>query len=130
MTLQKPVTVAGAAATSFLLVGAATIEIVSALVGGDIGPGIIGVFAGVVAGLAAAVLVPWRWDRLDRRARAVLLGYATFGLVVLFLASLSYLNVPGADAYLNLRLNLAIAAVVAVAAAMVAARRPTASREV
>lgn len=115
---QKLATVAGAAVTTFLLVGAVTIEAVMAAVGGDIGPGIVGVFAGVVAGLAAATAVSLRWTVLAERARTVLLAYAAFGLTIVFLAALSYVNVPGADTYLGLQVNLVIAAVVAVAAAI------------
>lgn len=117
MDLQKLVTVAGAAVTTFLVAGAATIEAVTAAVGGDIGPGIIGVFVGVVAGLLAAWAVAWRWSRLDRPGRSLLLGYGAFGLTLLFLAFLSYVNTPGVDEYLGFQANLVIAAIVAVAAA-------------
>lgn len=120
---MKLTTVIGAAVTTFLVVGAATIEAVTAAVGGDIGPGIVGVFVGAVAGLAAAVAVVWRWEAIDRRGRAVLLAYAAFGLTVLFLAFLSYVNVPGVDAYLDLGRNLLIAAVVALVAAVAVWRR-------
>jgi uncharacterized membrane protein len=118
VNLQKLATVVGAAVTTFLLVGVVTIEAVTAAVGGDIGPGIVGVFAGVVTGLAAVVAVSWRWPSLADRARTVLLAYAAFGLTIVFLAALSYVNVPGADAYLGFEVNLVIAAVVAVAAAL------------
>lgn len=118
MNIQKLATVAGAAVTTFLLVGAATIEAVTAATGADVGPGIVGVFAGLAAGLTAAAAVSWRWSTLADRGRAVLLAYAAFGLTIVFLAALSYVNVPGADAYLGLQVNLVIAAVVAVAAAI------------
>lgn len=116
MTRQKLATVAGAAVTTFLLAGATTIEAVTAAVGGDIGPGIVGVFVGVVAGLVAGWTVSWRWPRLDRRARSVLLGYGAFGLTLVFLAFLSYVNTPGVDEYLGFQANLVIAAVVAAVA--------------
>jgi hypothetical protein len=118
VNFQKLATVACAAVTTFLLVGAVTIEAVTAAVGGDIGPGIVGVFAGVVAGLAAATAVSLRWTVLAERARTVLLAYAAFGLTIVFLAALSYVNVPGADAYLGLQVNLVIASVAAIVIAV------------
>lgn len=118
MNLQKLAAVAGAAVTTFLLVGAATIELVFAGTGADVGPGIVGVFAGVAAGLVAAWLVAWRWGTVPEWGRSALLGYATFGLVMLFLAFLSYVNTPGVDELLSIELNLVIAAVVALAVAV------------
>lgn len=124
MNLQRLATVAGAGVTTILVVGAATIEIVTAVVGGDIGPGIVGVGVGLLAGLAAVAAVQWRWGRLEHRSRSVFFGYAAFGLTVLFLAFLSYVNVPGVDEYLDFALNLYIAAAVAVAAAVATWQRP------
>ena len=122
MNLQKLATLAGTAVTTFLLAGAATIEALTAATGADVGPGIVGVFVGVIAGLAAVVLVLWRWDALDRLPRAVLLGYGAFGLTILFLAFLSYVNTPGVDEYLGFYRNLVVAAGVAVVAGAAAAR--------
>lgn len=116
MDLERLVTAVGAGVTTLLVAGAAVIEAVTAVVGGDIGPGIVGLFAGVVAGLAATAAVQWRWSTLAHRTRSALLGYAAFGLTVLFLAFLSYVNTPGVDAYLGFERNLVVAAVVAVAA--------------
>lgn len=113
MNLQKFAAIAGAAVTTFLLVGAATIEAVTAATGADIGPGIIAVFAGVAAGLVAAMLVSWRWATLREWHRSVLLGYAAFGLTMVFLAFLSYVNTPGVDDYLSIDRNLVIAALTA-----------------
>ena len=118
MNLQRLAAVAGAAVTSFLLVGAATIVAVVAATGADVGPGIIGVFAGVAAGLVAATLVASRWGRVGPRTRSLVLGYAAFGLTVVFLASLSYVNAPGARDLLSVPLNVAIGAVVALAVAV------------
>ncbi|MFB6353894.1 MAG: permease [Halobacteriales archaeon] len=122
MTLRKLAAVVGAGVTTFLVIGAATIEALTATIGGDIGPGIVGVLVGAVAGLLAVAAVQWRWSALDRRWRSALLGYAAFGLTVLFLAFLSYVNVPGVDDYLGLPLNLGIAAVVALVAAGLSVR--------
>ena len=118
MNPQRLAAAAGAAVSTFLLVGAATIEVVFAATRADVGPGIIGVFAGVVAGLVAASLVASRWGRASPRGRSVLLGYAAFGLTVVFLASLSDVNVPGADAVLSVRRNVAIGVAVAVLVAL------------
>lgn len=118
MNLQRAAAVAGASVTSFLLVGAAVIEVVFAATGADVGPGIVGVFAGVVAGLLAAFLVAWRWAAVPERGRSALFGYAAFGLTIVFLASLSYVNVPGADTYLSVQRNVVIGAVVALAVAV------------
>jgi hypothetical protein len=105
--------VAGAAVTTFLLVGAATIEAVTATTGADIGPGIIGVFAGIAAGLAAATLVSWRRPALREWHRSVLLGYAAFVLTMVLLGFLSYVNTPGVDDSLSIDRNLLIAALTA-----------------
>lgn len=121
MNSQKLATVVGAAVTTFLLVGAATIEAVTAATGADIGPGIVGVFAGVVAGVLAAWLVSWRWSAVADWGRSALFGYAVFGLTIVFLAFLSYANTPGVDEYLGLQVTLVIAVVVALLA--VVARR-------
>lgn len=118
MNYPKLVTAAGAAVTTFLLVGAATIEALLATIGDDIGPGIVGVFVGVVAGLTVAAAVSWRWPMLGERGRTALLAYAAFGLTIVFLAFLSYVNTPGVDAYLGLQTNLVTAAAVALVAAL------------
>lgn len=115
MTVQKLVPVLGAAVTTFLLAGAATIEVLTATMGGDIGPGIVGVFAGLLAGVVVGVAVASRWPRLGPRGRAVTLGYAVFGLALLFLALLSYVNLPVIAPHLSLRSNLVIAAFAAIA---------------
>lgn len=120
---MKLVSIAGAGATTFLLVGATTIEAVMATIGGDIGPGIIGVVVGVLAGLVAVVAVALSWDRLANREHAVLVAYASFGLTLLLLAALSYVNVPGADEYLGFERNLVIAFVVALGAAIAVRQR-------
>lgn len=119
MNPRKPIAALGSAATTFLVVGAAVIEAVSAATGADVGPGIVGVGVGVLAAIAVLALVAGRWNRLGETARQLLLGYAAFGLAFLFLSALSYVNVPGARAYLSVPLNAGISAVVAVAVAFV-----------
>lgn len=117
MNYPKLVAVVGAAVTSFLVVGAVTIEAVTVVTGGDIGPGIIGVLAGVVAGSVGAWAVQWRWVALAEGWRALLLAYGSVGLTLVFLAFLSYINTPGVDEFLGFQRNLAVAVTVAIVAA-------------
>lgn len=86
---------AGTAITTFLLAGAATIELLGA--GEAPGIGILGVFVGLVAGLLAGGIVVVAADGLSRGPAALLVGYAAFGVAVLAIAGMSYVNVPGAD---------------------------------
>jgi len=118
MTPRHLLAALGAAATTFLLVGAVVIEVVSAATGADVGPGIVGVGVGALAAIAALALVSWRWNRLSEAAQHLVLGYAAFGLAFLLLSALSYVNVPGARTYLSVPLNAGIAAVVAVVVAL------------
>lgn len=124
MNLQKWASVLGSALTSFLLAGAATIELLMATIGGDIAPGIIGVFTGSIAGLAVGAAVASQWPALGGGRRAAVLGYSVFGLAMLFLALLSYVHTPVIAQYLGLRPNLVIAAVVAIAVWLAASRQP------
>ena len=118
MDAQRIAALAGSAVTTFLLVTAAVIEVVFGTTGADVGPGIVGVTVGALAALAAVVAVAVGWSRLDPSARWAVTGYGAFGLTIVFLAGLSYVNVPGADAYLGLSVNLVIAAAVAVVVAV------------
>lgn len=118
MDVQKLAVTAGAAVTTFLLVGAATIAAVRAATGADIGPGIIGLFAAIAAGLVAAALGSWRWATLPEWSRSLLVGYAVFGLTLVFLAALSYVNTPGVAASLSFDRNLVIATFAAAAFAI------------
>lgn len=101
----------GTAVTTFLLVGAVTIELLGA--GEAPGIGIIGVFAGLVAGLAAGVLVGVASDRIAGVPAAALLGYAAFGTTFLAIAAMSYVNVPGVDDVFTFPVRLVVSAVVA-----------------
>lgn len=114
MTPRKLATLLGTPVTTFLVVGAAVIEGLTAATGADVGPGIVGVVGGALAAIAAFLLVGWRWAGLSETARTLLLGYATLGLAFLFLSALSYVDVPGARQYLSIPLNAGIAVVVAV----------------
>lgn len=129
MDLRKFVAVSGGAITTFLVVAAILIEAVTAATGADVGPGIIGVTAGALAALGAVLAVSYGWSRLTDRVRWAVAGYGSFGLAMLVLAGLSYVNVPGADEYLSLSRNLVVSAVVALAVTIGGWRRgqPTAA---
>ncbi|MFD1646520.1 hypothetical protein [Haloarchaeobius litoreus] len=78
----------GSGATTFLLVGAAILSVIP-----DIPGGIIGVFGGLFAGLAAAVGV---WVGLGRASAAVeriALGYAAFAYAFLGIWFMRYAHV-------------------------------------
>jgi hypothetical protein len=85
----------GAAITSFVVVGATTIELLGA--GEAPGIGIIGVFVGLVAGVIAGGLVSGYGNRIVGVTERALIGYATFGVVFVALFGMRYVNVPGAD---------------------------------
>jgi len=106
----------GTAVTTFLLVGAVTIELLGA--GEAPGIGILGVFAGFVAGVVAGVLVAVAGDRITGLPAAALVGYATFGTTFLAIAGMSYVNVPGVDDVFTFPVRLGVSAVVAVVAAL------------
>lgn len=111
------------AVTTFLLVGAATIALSATQFGDSPGVGILGVFAGVLGGLLALVLVAAFGGRLSGAPVAALVGYGTFGVAFLGIAGLSYVNVPGADAVFTFPVHLGTSAVLAVVAAAAAFAR-------
>ncbi|MFB6359925.1 MAG: hypothetical protein ABEH59_01230 [Halobacteriales archaeon] len=98
-----------------MLAGAATIELVTAVLGGEIGPRIVGLFTGRTAGWAVTVSVALQWSARGADDQAVLLAYDRFGLTVLGLALLSHVHFPVIARYLGFRLNLAVAALAAIA---------------
>jgi hypothetical protein len=106
----------GSAVTTFLLVGAMTIELLGA--GEAPGIGILGVFAGLVAGLVTGGLVAVTGDRIAGLLAAVLVGYATFGVTFLAIAGMRYINVPGVDDVFTFHVHLGVSAVVAVIAGL------------
>ncbi|MFT4892078.1 MAG: hypothetical protein ACI9YT_003019 [Halobacteriales archaeon] len=109
---------AGTAITTFLLVGAATIE----LLGGGESPaiGILGVFVGLVAGMLAGGSVGVAADRLSGYPATFVVGYAAFGVAFLAIAGMSYVNVPGADDVFTFPVHIGVSVVVAVVFALVA----------
>jgi len=109
----------GTAVTTFLLVGAVTIELLGA--GEAPGIGILGVFVGLVAGLVAGGLVGVTGDRVAGLPAAALVGYAAFGTTFLAIAAMSYVNVPGVDDVFTFPVRLGASAVVAVVAALATA---------
>lgn len=110
----------GTAVTTVLFVGAATIE----LLGGGEAPGIgiLGVFVGLLAGLLAGGVVVVAGDRLGGLAASALVAYATFGVAVVAIAGLRYVNVPYADAVFSVPVHLGVSVLAAVVVALVAHR--------
>lgn len=111
---------AGTAVTTFLLAGAATIELLGA--GEAPAIGIIGVFVGVVAGLLAGGIVSVRAGRLSEIATSALVAYATFGVTSVAIAGMSYVNVPYADDVFTLPVHIGVSIVVAVVVTLLAIR--------
>lgn len=111
---------AGTAMTTFLLAGAATIELLGA--GEAPGIGIIGVFVGFVVGLLAGGAVVAAADRLSGIPAAALVGYATFGIAFVGIAGMRYVNVPGADDVFTFPVHLGLSVGAAVVLAVLAAR--------
>lgn len=120
MNLRSVILGAGTAITTFLLAGAATIELLGA--GEAPAVGLIGVFVGVLAGLLAGAIVGAYADRLSGIAATALVAYATFGAVFVAIAGLSYVNVPGADDLFTFPIHLATSVVVALAVALLTGR--------
>ncbi|KYH24216.1 hypothetical protein HAPAU_36870 [Halalkalicoccus paucihalophilus] len=85
----------GAAVTTFLFTGAMSIQLLGA--GEAPGIGIIGVFVGLVAGLLAGVTVSVYADSLRGLAHTILVAYAMFGVTVVAIAGMSYVNIPSSD---------------------------------
>ncbi|WP_132060864.1 permease [Halorussus amylolyticus] len=120
MTARTIALGAGTAITTFLLAGAATIE----LLGPGEAPaiGIIGVFVGVVVGLLAGGIASVYADRLSGIATSVLVAYATFGVAFVTIAGMSYVNVPYADGVFTFPVHIGVSIVVAVIVALLAIR--------
>lgn len=123
MDRLKLATVVGAGVTTLLVIGGGTIEALVAMTGADVGSGIVGVVAGVLAGVLATGVVAWRWASLGDRGRVLLVAYGTFGLAVLLIAAMGYVNVPGVDPSLGLRRTVGVAVVVSLVVAVAAWRR-------
>lgn len=95
----------GTAMTTFLVAGAATIELLGA--GEAPAIGVLGVLVGVVAGLLAGGIVSVYADRLPSTVAAVV-AYATFGVVFVTIAGASYLDAPYVDSVLTFRIHVAV----------------------
>jgi|AntRauTorcE11898_2_1112593.scaffolds.fasta_scaffold61361_2 hypothetical protein len=78
----------GSGATTFLLVGAAILSVVP-----DIPGGILGVFGGLFAGIAAVVGIWLGLERASPAVASVVLGYAVFGYAFLGIWFLRYAHV-------------------------------------
>jgi hypothetical protein len=111
---------AGTAVTTFLLAGAATVELLGA--GEAPAIGIIGVFIGVVAGLLAGVIVSVYADRLSGIAALILVAYVTFGVAFVAIAGMRYVNVPYADTVFTFPVHIGVSVMAAVVIALLAIR--------
>lgn len=118
MNLRSVALGIGIAITTFLLAGAATIELLGA--GEAPAVGIIGVFVGVLSGLLAGAIVSAYADRISGMAATALVAYGTFGIVFVAIAGLSYVNVL--DDVFTFPVHLATSVVVALAVALLAGR--------
>jgi hypothetical protein len=118
MDLRALALAIGSACTTFLLVGAATIELLGA--GEAPGIGIIGVFVGFVAAMIAGGVVGGYGNRVVGVTERALIAYATFGIVFLGLAGMRYVNVPGADDVITFPVQIGISILGAVLLAVVA----------
>jgi hypothetical protein len=111
----------GAAVTSFLLSGAATIQLLGA--GESPGTGIVGVFVGFVVGLLAGGVVSAYAERVRGLAQTLLVAYATFGVAVVLIAGTSYVNVPGANDVFTFPVHVGVSVLAAVVVALLDSRR-------
>lgn len=101
---------------------ALTLVVLSGQYGESPGVGILGVFAGFLAAVVAAVAV-WAFaDRLSGVAAATLVAYGTFGVAFLGIAGLRYVNVPGADDLFTFPVHLGASLLVAVVVTILAGR--------
>jgi hypothetical protein len=85
MNWRRLLIAVGSGATTFLLVGAAILSVIP-----DIPGGIIGVFGGLFAGVAAAVGIWVGLGRASATVERVALGYAAFAYVFLGIWFLRY----------------------------------------
>lgn len=111
---------AGSAVTTFLVVVAATIELLGA--GGAPSIGILGVFTGLVGGLLVGAIVTAYADRLAGLAATVLVAYASSGGASIAIAGMRYVNVPAADDVFSFPVYLAVSLVTAAIVALLAGR--------
>jgi len=110
----------GSAVTTFLLAGAATIELLGA--GEAPAIGIVGVLVGVLAGLLAGGIVSAYADRLAGTAASALVAYATFGVAFVGIAGTRYVNLPYADDVFAFPVHVGLSVAAAVAVALLASR--------
>jgi len=108
---RRLATAIGSGFPTFLIVAAAVIE----LVGGEIGAGILGVFAGFGAAIVAVAAVFGLWNRTGPRLRRLLYAYATFGYVFVGVWFLRYGHVANLDDVVDIPGQLIVALVAAIA---------------
>lgn len=111
---------AGSAVTTFLIAGAATIELLGA--GEAPAIGIIGVLVGIITGVLAGGIVTVYADRLSGIATPALVAYATFGVAFVMIAGTRYVNVPYADDVFTFPVHIGVSVVIAVVVALLTIR--------
>jgi len=79
---------------------------------------IVGLPVGLLTGAGAAVLVGWRYSRFGPTARSLLDGIAGFGLTVVLLLAVLYVDIAGLGSRIDLVTFVGITLVVAVAVAV------------
>jgi hypothetical protein len=121
MNVRTIVLGAGTAVTTFLLTGAATIELLGA--GESPAIGIVGVIVGLAIGVLAGGIVSVFADHLSGITTSTLVAYATFGVAFVAIAGLSYVNVPGADDVFSFPVHIGVSFVAALVVAVLAGRR-------
>jgi hypothetical protein len=110
------------AVTTFLVVAALTIQLLSGPYGESPGVGILGVFAGAVGALLAGIAIAAVAGRVSRRVLVGFVAYGTLGVAFLGVALLRYVNVPGADELFTFPVHIGVSVLLAVVAASLAGR--------
>lgn len=93
MSLHHRLTAIGAGVTTFLLVAVLVIELLDFEFSA-----IVGLPVGLLAGLAVLVILWRQFTELDQGSRRIASAYAAFGLTILLLLALTYVNI-GRDVF-------------------------------
>lgn len=109
MNPRRALSALGAGVTTFLVVAVAVIELLAVEFSA-----LVGLPVGLVAGIAVAA----RYDRLDAAPRYVVDAVAAFGLAVVAVQAVSYVDLAGLRSMLSTGVTVAVAVVAAVVAAV------------
>jgi hypothetical protein len=113
MRIRVAAAAVGVGITVFLVVAVAVIELVNVEFSA-----LVGLPVGLLAGGAVAVVVAVRYDELAPAARYVVDAAAGFGLTVIALLAISYVNLAGLRPALSTDVTVGIAVSVAALAAL------------